>query len=285
MTCKSHIFLILVLSFSLYGCTVNPFRPEATEFTGTATGTVIGAGAGAGLGYLLGGSKGIVGLTTLGGAAAGYYVSTLRFASGGIIQNCGQVFTLGDYTTIDIPSDRLFDVNTADFSEDAGGILHSVVAVLNRYPSSNIIISGNTSGFGPAKWERHLSEARASQVAAYLWAHGINSFQQNGMRFRKLTYVGYGNYFPIANNIQSCSIRQNSHVQITVYPTCDQLKIDKKSRTFNNVGAVDEPDICQKNISANTDNEFHEIIQEPPTQNCEDEECNSCMPQSVEGEM
>ncbi|MBV8803068.1 MAG: hypothetical protein JO131_08965 [Gammaproteobacteria bacterium] len=58
---------------------------------------------------------------------------------------------------------------------------------------------------------------------------------------RNLKYVGYGNYFPISNDIRADSIRQNSRIQITSFPPKDQICIDKKMRAFNNIGGLDEP--------------------------------------------
>lgn len=259
MACKK--FLILAIStflLTLIGCTYNPFVPN-NELTGNATSTAVGAGVGGGLAWLASASKGVIAATTLGGAALGYYISTLTFASAGLRRGCGQVFTLGCYTTIDIPSDVLFDVNSADFLEDVCPILDSVVSVLQRYPNHNIIISGNTSGFGSTKFERRLSEARARKVAGYLWMHGISDFKNQNLEMRKLTYVGYGNYFPIANNIRNRGIRQNSHIQITAYPTEAQLNIQKLAYTFNNIGAMSSEVNCS---DYNVDNAFQTFSEE-----------------------
>lgn len=247
MKSKFAFLFSLLLMVALSSCTFNPLRTD-NNLTGSPLSTAVGAGAGVGAAALLGASKpgplitgGVV------GGAIGYYVSTLRFASGGIIQTGGQVFTLGDYVTIEIPTDQLFDTNSAEFLDDTKPILDSAVMVLRRYPNQNIIVSGNTSGFGTRKFERRLSEERARQVAAYLWSHGISEWKYQSLDRRKLTYVGYGNYFPIANNIHNDSIRQNSRIQITAYPTDAQLEINKCARKFNNIGDLDEPHFRDRN--------------------------------------
>jgi outer membrane protein OmpA-like peptidoglycan-associated protein len=240
MECKIRVAAVVILLFTLTGCTYNPFSTN-NELTGDPWSTAVGAGVGAGTAAVFQASKPVIVAAGLGGAALGYYVSTLRFASGGVIQNCGQVFKQGDYVMIEIPSDRLFDTNSADFLDDADAILNSAAAVLKRYPENHILISGNTSGFGSARFERRLSEDRARQVATYLWSQGINNFQGISNTMRKLTYVGYGNYFPIANNIRNNSIRQNSRIQITAYPTSVQLGLTNCRRIFNNVGSLGEP--------------------------------------------
>lgn len=238
---RKACYILIVLFFSwltLASCTYNPLSNQ-NDLTGSPAGAIIGAGVGAGSAALLDAPGPIIWLAGLGGAGVGYYVTTLRFASGGIVQAGGQVFTLGDYLTIDIPSDNLFDTNSDEFLPGAESILNSVVTVLQRTPcTNNIIISGNTSGFSSEHYEQQLSEQRARQVAAYLWAHGFTSGfkgNTNEVNNRKLIYVGYGNYFPIANHIKAHSIRQNSHIQITSYPSYAKIK-SANSHAFNNIG-------------------------------------------------
>ncbi|HSW93923.1 MAG TPA: OmpA family protein [Gammaproteobacteria bacterium] len=231
---------LLCLPF-LAGCSFNPFTTD-NEMTGRAGPTLAGGAIGAGSAALLGGSKYTIGLAGLGGAALGYYVSTLNFAAGGIDQAGGQVFTQGDYVTIEFPTDNIFDENTADLLPEAAPALQSTVEVLKRYPNNNILVSGNTSGFGTTRWERTLSEKRAREVASYLWAHGVNAFKGGPAEFdpssptRSLSYVGYGNYFPISNNIKNDSIRENSRIQITAYPSRAQLKLCNDQKIFANIG-------------------------------------------------
>lgn len=264
MDCKTRIALVPILTLLLTSCTFNPFTTD-NKLTGTATGTGIGAGTSVGMAAMLGASKSKLIASGLVGAAVGYYVSSLRFASGGVIQGGGQVFTLGDYASIEIPTDRIFDTNSSDFLDDAGPVLDSAVAVLKRYPDDNIMVSGNTSGFGTTKFQLKLSEARARQVSAYLWAHGISLLQNQSNKPRKLTYTGYGSFFPIANDIHNDSIRQNSRIQITAYPTNAQLKLDKCQKVFNNVGDIDEARPTENTQQANTGNQFSEVLHEEPS--------------------
>jgi outer membrane protein OmpA-like peptidoglycan-associated protein len=231
------IFTFLCSLLLLVSCTYNPLSNH-NELTGSATGTAMGAGIGAGSMYLLNAPHALIAAAGLGGASMGYYVTSLRFASGGVIQAGGVVYTLGDYVMIEIPSDKLFDVNTAEIEPGAEPILNSAIAVLNRYPSNHILISGSTSGMGRTRYELELSESRARQVAAYFWGNGINGFRNNGqdLHLRKLIYTGYGDYFPIASPMTAAGIRQNNRIQITGFPSCVQLRLDKRHRLFGNIG-------------------------------------------------
>jgi outer membrane protein OmpA-like peptidoglycan-associated protein len=247
--------LLLTCLLALTACSFNPFTTQ-NDLTGSPAGVAVGAAVGAGSAAALGvSSKPTLGLAALGGAAIGYYVTTIRFDSAGIVQGGGQVFTLGDYATIVIPSDRLFDVNSSELLPEAEPILKSVVNVLNHFPDHNILVSGNTSGFGSDKRERALSEARAREVAAFLWTNGIGDFKPQSLQTRKLMYVGYGDYFPIANNITAKGIRQNSRIQITAYPC--HVKLGRQFKAFNNVGGLDDSPPPSENTTS-IDNAFPE---------------------------
>ncbi len=230
----------LMLAFCLSSCTYNPFI-DNNRTTGDATGAIVGAGVGAGGVGLLGGTRPMMVAAGLGGGALGYYVTTLRYDSGGIVQAGGQVYSVGQTVGIYIPSDKLFELNSDELRPQAPQILDSVAVVLQRYPNNNIIISGNTSGFGRAHWEQRLSQRRAQKVSAYLWSSGgINQFKEPGNDLRKLNYVGYGDYFPIAADLTNNGIRENSRIQITSYPTDCDLHLDKQHIALRNMGSLDD---------------------------------------------
>lgn len=235
---------ILCLSLALLaGCSYNPFYRD-NNLTGDPAAAAAGGIVGAGGAAALGGSKTMMALAGITGAAIGYYVTTLRYESGGIIRACGQVYRVGCYTGIYIPTDRLFEPNTDELLPQSGPILDSVVTVLQRNPDNNILISGNTSGFNHARWEQQLSERRAQKVAAYLWNAGVNAFKCRSNNLRKLTYVGYGDYLPIANSYTNEGIRQNSRIQITSYPSIYDLGLGKRQHTFNNYGSFEDDECC-----------------------------------------
>lgn len=250
---------ISLAAFILTGCAYNPFSCDS-QLTGSATGTAVGATVGAGSTALLGGSKTMIVAGGIVGAAIGYYVTTLRFDSGGIMQACGQVYKVGDQLGIYIPTDSLFEPNTDEFIPQATPVLDSAVAVLRHYPNNNILISGNTSGFYRARWEQRLSELRAQKVAAYLWNAGINQFKDMSSSVRKLSYVGYGDFFPIATTRNNEGLRQNSRIQITSYPGRAQLGLCKRVHTFNNYAPLCDQD--------------EELDEQPCCNNCKP--CSTC---------
>jgi len=244
----SYTFLIAAFICSLFllaSCSYNPFIANNHE-TGNPAAAVIGAAAGGGAIALLHGSKPYIGVGAILGGAVGYYVTTLRYDSGGIIQAGGKVYKIGDFIGIYIPSDNLFEPNTDEFLPTACPILDSAAAVLHRYPNHNILISGNTSGFYCSPWEQQLSERRAQKVSAYLWNAGISSFKDETVsptELRKLNYVGYGDYFPISSTLTNKGIRENSRIQITAYPSDCDLLMNKREVAVHNMGALVDDDM------------------------------------------
>lgn len=231
-----------IATLLLTGCSYNPLNGN-NHTTGSAVGTISGAAIGGGAVGVLGGSKPMMGAGALIGGAIGYYTTTERYDASGIYRVGGQVYGVGQYLGIDIPTDKLFESNSADLLPQASSTLDSVVDVLQRRPENNILVSGNTSGFGHAQWEQKLSEERAEKVSAYLWNAGINQFTTDGFKMRKLNYVGYGDYFPIASNATNHGIRENSRIQITSYPSCADLHLDSRHVAMHNFGGLDDDEI------------------------------------------
>lgn len=224
MEAKRSVALLLS-GLVLSSCSFNPFSSN-NHLTGDPAVTLIGAGAGAGTVAALGGSNTAIALGGIGGGLIGYYATTLRYTAGGLMQYGGQVYQVGQYIGIYIPSDQLFLPNSTDFKPQAMSILDSAAAVLSRFPSNNILVSGNTSGFADEDWELKLSERRAERVSAYFWKNGVGSdtYLSGTMEMRKYRYVGYGDYFPIATKRYNTGLRQNSRIQITSYPNDADLR-------------------------------------------------------------
>lgn len=235
----SRLTILLFCQLALSACTFNPFTTN-NHTTGSVAGTAVGASMGAGAIALLGGSKAYIALGGIGGGALGYYFTSLRSDASGIIDAGGNVYVLGEYIGIYLPSDHLFASNTSEFLPQAHNTLDSVVEVLNRKPDNNILISGNTSGFSAYPWEQRLSQRRAKAVAAYLWVSGVEQFKHESNDVRRLTYVGYGDYFPISSDLTNKGIRENSRIQITSYPTHAILHPREHDISDVNIASMDD---------------------------------------------
>ena len=232
------VFISLVFSpFFLWGCSFNPFISRHHE-TGSPAGVMVGAVVGAGSVGLLGAPKSLIVLAGLGGGAIGYYVTTLRFDSGGIMHSGGQVYQIGEYLGLYIPTDNLFEPNTAVFLPQATPVLESVMTVLKRKPNNNILIIGNTSGFTNSVREYKLSRERAQQIFFYLSnANIVGGIQKTNIHIRQVRYVGYGDSFPIASHLTNDGIREISRIQIISYPSKASLYPDKQYSAFDNIAS------------------------------------------------
>ena len=181
---KSMMLLVSLLCL-ISGCTYNPFSAQ-NRLTGSVAGTAIGAGVGAGSLALLGAPRWGIILGGLGGGAIGYYVTTLRYDAGGVIAVGGQVYQLGDFVGIDIPTDYLFQSNTARFLPFAPLVLDSALTVINRYGCHSITVADNTSGFDRSFREKRLSTERARKVLDYFRKAGLSAFQEASIDLRRL---------------------------------------------------------------------------------------------------
>ena len=224
-------FFILPLLLFFTACSYNPLS-TTNHLTGDPVETAAGGAAGFGTAAAFGAKSHVVlGLAGLGGASIGYYMSTVRYDAAGIYHAGGQVFAVGDYTTIEIPTHTLFDNNTSDLTPIGNAALRSAAKVLNRLCCQSILVSGNSSGFGTSRMERKMTEDRARVVAAFLWAQGVNNFKKISNDTRKLTYVGYGNYF-VAQKISFVGVDDHIYVNKAGIPCIDIIEFNQANGGF-----------------------------------------------------
>lgn len=138
----------------------------------------------------------------------------------------GQVYRVGSYININLPTDELFVASTAEWQAQADMVLPSVLAIIQHFPEHRVLIAGHTGGFSSANRELHLSDARARQFALYLRAHRITYF------------VGYGDYFPVANNWTHSGLRDNRRLHIIISPDIHDPDADQHYRLMNNIGSL-----------------------------------------------
>ncbi|MDA8561588.1 OmpA family protein [Gammaproteobacteria bacterium] len=249
MLYKTTNILFLIVLTTITACTYNPLN-RTNHLTGNPAETVAGGAIAFGSASALGATTTpLLGIATVGGASIGYYMSSIRYDAAGIYNAGGQVYAIGDYLSIEIPANSVFDDNTYDITQTGDAALRSAAKVLKRIRCQNIMVSGNSSGFSTERFEQKITEHRAKEVSNFLWAQGINNFKKNSNDTRKLNYVGYGNYFPVANNITEKGINANRRIQITAYPSKDQLLISQKQSAFDNISESSSPTI---NVASTT---------------------------------
>ncbi|MCB0594051.1 MAG: OmpA family protein [Lewinellaceae bacterium] len=102
-----------------------------------------------------------------------------------------------------------FETGKAALRQESFAILNQVEDILNRYPDYKLRISGHTDSVGDAALNQKLSEDRAKSCYDYLIGKGISAF--------RMSYAGYGESRPIANNKYASGREQNRRVEFDIY--------------------------------------------------------------------
>ena len=220
MLMKKFAILAVCASFGLAACqTQDPYTGE--QKTSKATyGALIGAVGGALAGGLIG--KGDArdrreraligaGVGALAGGSVGYYMDkqeaelTQRLRASGV-----SVTRVGNDIILNMPGNVTFATNSSDINARFYEVLNSVAIVLKEYDKTLIDVTGHTDSTGSDQYNLELSQKRASSVANYLMAQGLN-----GTRFY---VVGAGESQPIATNDTPEGREQNRRVEIRLSP-------------------------------------------------------------------
>lgn len=103
-----------------------------------------------------------------------------------------------------------FDLGKATLRPESFRVLDQIASIMSRYKDYNLSISGHTDNTGNPLANQRLSENRAKSCYEYLISKGVNA--------SRLSYAGYGESVPIADN-QSVEGRSlNRRVEFTLVP-------------------------------------------------------------------
>ncbi|QSR86615.1 OmpA family protein [Candidatus Methylacidiphilum infernorum] len=109
-----------------------------------------------------------------------------------------------------LPSDILFDFDSATIKPNAESLLFQVLEILKKYNRADVEIGGHTDTFGDEMYNLQLSEQRAFAVQQWLEAHlpqGMYNFHA----------TGYGKSHPIVNPHGSIEEQaRNRRVEIVI---------------------------------------------------------------------
>jgi len=185
------------------------------QSTRTTKGAVTGAGVGAIAGALV--KRGdpsqrakaaLIGAAI--GATAGGLIGNYMDKQAQELQSIrdAQVRQEQDKVFLTFGSGILFDVNSPTLKPGAVTNLRQVADVMNKYPQTNITISGHTDSTGSAQHNQQLSEARARSVANYLQSQGVSP--------SRISAIGYGASMPVAGNDTPSGRQANRRVEIEI---------------------------------------------------------------------
>jgi outer membrane protein OmpA-like peptidoglycan-associated protein len=129
------------------------------------------------------------------------------------------VIQVGELITIILPSDKLFNPDSSNYSMSAEPLLGAVATLLRLYGKVDVVVYGFTDCYGYSVRNKALAQKQADNVANYL-------FRQN-VDVRMMYGVGMGSQDYIATNESYPGIAMNRRIVIqfrywyTVYNSQD----------------------------------------------------------------
>jgi outer membrane protein OmpA-like peptidoglycan-associated protein len=213
---KNLLFALGVISFLGMGC-------NATK---SQKGAVIGGAAGAVGVHVIGKAAGNKTLGTIIGAVvggtAGAIIGRDMDKQAEEIKNeipGAKVERVEEGIKVEFNEKILFEFSKSDLSTAAKTNLDKLVAVLNKYPNTNIEVQGHTDSRGTDEYNMGLSQRRANTVADYLKSKGITN--------SRITTKGFGESAPGYTNDTPEGMAQNRRVEFLITAN-EQMKADAK---------------------------------------------------------
>ena len=105
-----------------------------------------------------------------------------------------------------------FQTGSAEISPSSYSVLDRIVGLLTNADNSFVEVLGHTDNTGNESANQSLSEQRAASVASYLKSKNNDLAENN-----KLTFKGYGQSKPIADNNTAAGKSKNRRVEIKLY--------------------------------------------------------------------
>jgi len=209
---KIVLLSVITLSLFIYGCNAS----------NTVKGGAIGVAGGGLLGGLIGKAAGnttlgaIIGAAVGGtaGALIGHYMDKQAEEIQQDIQGA-KVERVGEGIKITFDSGILFPIDSSTLESQAKSNITKLATVLNKYPDTNILVTGYTDNTGKKELNQTLSGKRAKSVADYTTSQGVSS--------DRFTIKGLGDSEPVASNETPEGRTQNRRVEIAIFAN-DKLK-------------------------------------------------------------
>lgn len=120
------------------------------------------------------------------------------------------VSNLPEPVLLRLPSDVLFDFDSANLKPEAAPLLTQAIGLITKYPQADVQIDGFSDSFGKPDYNETLSQQRAESVQAWLQQH----VPQSGYKFRSL---GHGSADYVVSSKGSIQDQQpNRRVEILI---------------------------------------------------------------------
>jgi outer membrane protein OmpA-like peptidoglycan-associated protein len=103
-----------------------------------------------------------------------------------------------------------FEHNSARLKPESNRILNQISDIMSKYPDYRLEINGHTDNTGSDAFNQKLSEERARSCYDYLIVKGIH--------IKRMSFVGYGESKPIADNNILSGSQLNRRVEFNLFP-------------------------------------------------------------------
>lgn len=101
-----------------------------------------------------------------------------------------------------------FEIDSDVIAPASNTQISQTAKILKKYPNSRIAVYGHTDSIGEADHNLELSTRRAKAVSDALEQHGVNG--------SRLSYIGYGETRPIAQNGTRAGRAKNRRVELEI---------------------------------------------------------------------
>ncbi|MCA1757291.1 MAG: OmpA family protein [Bacteroidales bacterium] len=217
-TSKLLILPLLAITVAFSGC-----ASWSKAAKGGAIGTAAGGAAGAIIGRAAGNTAmGAVIGATVGGATGAIIGNQMDKQAAEIEEEIPGVIVerVGEGIVIEFTSDILFGFDSSVIMANAKESLDNLVIILNRYPDTDILITGHTDDAGTEAYNIALSERRAGAVSGYLVQKSISA--------ARLKTAGYGESDPRYTNDTDEGRASNRRVEFVI--TANEKMIEKAGK-------------------------------------------------------
>jgi outer membrane protein OmpA-like peptidoglycan-associated protein len=203
------------------------FTASCKNMNKSQKGAAIGVGGGAAVGAVIGKATGntalgaIIGATV--GGVTGAVIGRQMDKQAEEIKNevpGAKVERVGEGIVVEFNNKILFGFDKSDLGADAKSSLNELIAVLNKYPDTDIEIQGHTDNSGTDDYNQGLSVRRANAVADYI--------RSNDIKRKRVTIKGFGESAPKYSNDSEDGRANNRRVDFLITANEKMVKEAKK---------------------------------------------------------
>ena len=218
---KSIILIAALLALAVFSYSCSTSNAVKGGVIGGVGGAVVGGIVGNELGNTAVGA--IIGAAVGGtaGALIGNYMDEQAEEMENDIAGA-KIERVGEGIKITFDSGILFETNSSTLQSQAKTNISKLAVVLNKYPDTNILITGHTDFDGTEQYNLDLSERRAKSVSDYTMGQGVNS--------SRLSVIGLGELEPVATNDTVEGKQLNRRVEIAIFANEDLKKAAENGR-------------------------------------------------------